>query len=224
MSVIEADDGFQKLLYAAEMLGKINGVIHVGASFGEEAEEYNALRCQRVLWIEANPTVYQQLQQNIMDYRNQKAVNATLSDKAGVRTTFIVTNNSYSSSMLELHEHKQEHPEVVEASRIEVVTDTLDDLLKEIPPEERQFNTLVLDVQGAELRVLKGAKDNLPLLDFVVSEVNFVELYKGGSLISDLDAYLKEHGFDRVKTYKAPGHGYGDALYARQGSDQRPAV
>ncbi len=54
---------------------------------------------------------------------------------------------------------------------------------------------LKLDVQGAELDVLRGAAMLLAKLDWVYLEVSFVELYEGQPLAAEVDEWLKERGF-----------------------------
>ena len=52
-----------------------------------------------------------------------------------------------------------------------------------------------IDVQGAELKVLKGF-ERLEDVDFVYVELSFVELYQGQPLFHVVAAYLEERGFE----------------------------
>ena len=52
-----------------------------------------------------------------------------------------------------------------------------------------------MDIQGAELDVLQGASATLPSVLAIVSEVEFVPLYKGQPLYGDVDAFLRERDF-----------------------------
>ncbi len=70
------------------------------------------------------------------------------------------------------------------------------------------------DIQGAEIKALKGAECVLPFANALYMEVNVEELYKGCGLLPEMDAYLKERGFDRVLTRMIP-KGWDDALYIR---------
>jgi FkbM family methyltransferase len=58
---------------------------------------------------------------------------------------------------------------------------------------------LKIDVQGAELQVLKGCAD-LGEADFVYVELSYVELYEGQPLVEEVSAYLGGRGFvlDRI--------------------------
>jgi FkbM family methyltransferase len=62
-----------------------------------------------------------------------------------------------------------------------------------------------VDVQGADLDVLKGAGDLLKAVSGVLCEVEFIELYFGQPLFGDVDRYLTDQGlrFHRfLKTFR----------------------
>jgi len=54
---------------------------------------------------------------------------------------------------------------------------------------------IVIDVQGGELDVFRGAEKALASAVVVQTEVMFVELYKGQALFADLDFHLRQRGF-----------------------------
>jgi hypothetical protein len=54
---------------------------------------------------------------------------------------------------------------------------------------------LKIDVQGAELEVLKGAEALLPLIDAIYCEVSFARLYEGQPLAEDIVQYLARNSF-----------------------------
>lgn len=57
------------------------GVIHIGANSGQERDHYKKLGVQRVIWIEADPEIYEILLRNIKNYKNYKAYNYLVTDK-----------------------------------------------------------------------------------------------------------------------------------------------
>jgi hypothetical protein len=71
-----------------------------------------------------------------------------------------------------------------------------------------------LDIQGKELDVLNSGKEHLVYADAIYCEVNTEEVYRGCGVLNDLDIFLNEHGFKRVKI-KMTDVGWGDALYVR---------
>jgi FkbM family methyltransferase len=72
---------------------------------------------------------------------------------------------------------------------------------------------LYIDVQGAELQVLKGAGHLLRSLRAAWLEVEAIELYAGQPLASDVDLFMEANGFEKVvDTVDAVS---GDRLYIR---------
>ncbi len=57
------------------------------------------------------------------------------------------------------------------------------------------IDVLYLDIQGAELDALQGAGAYLQDILCVQTEVEFVPLYRGQPLFSDMDAFLRSQGF-----------------------------
>ena len=76
------------------------------------------------------------------------------------------------------------------ASTSPVQTTRLDDV-EGLPP----IDFLKLDVQGAELDVLKGATRALENVLVIESEIEFVPLYQDQPLFGDIQVFLRERGF-----------------------------
>ena len=60
-------------------LNDISGLIHVGASTGQERDDY-AEKHLDVIWVEPIPAVFDELKANIERYERQTAYNALLSE------------------------------------------------------------------------------------------------------------------------------------------------
>ena len=56
----------------------------------------------------------------------------------------------------------------------------------------------VIDVQGAELNVLRGAGGLINLANFILVEASNREIYKGGVSFSALNNFLVENSFVRL--------------------------
>ncbi|WCJ59683.1 FkbM family methyltransferase [Fontisphaera persica] len=61
------------------------------------------------------------------------------------------------------------------------------------------YDTIIIDVQGAELEVLKGAKKTLKKIKYIITEASDYSAYKGCCTLNELADYLRMHGF-RIKT------------------------
>jgi FkbM family methyltransferase len=181
----------------------ITGVIHAGGHLGQEAKLYRSCGIDEVLWIEANPERIEELRANVEPFGHRVAW-ACLAATSGDVVVFNVAdsesgdNRGMSSSVLPLGAHAQRYPNVSYVSHIELTTSTLDAVVAE--HAATRSNLLVLDVQGYELHVLRGAVQTLRHTDCIYSEINVDELYRGGALLPELDAFLAERGFARVAT------------------------
>ncbi|ERT04249.1 methyltransferase, FkbM family domain protein [Lyngbya aestuarii BL J] len=191
------------------------GIIHVGANEGQEFEAYQAANPDIVLWIEAIPTVYEKLCSRISADKSHYAVQHCCSDVNGDEVTFNIANlGGLASSMLPLGESiKQSYPGISYVNSFKILTRTLDSILEESFAGE-QFDLLVMDTQGAELKVLQGAHQLLKRVRYVYAEVSEYPLYDGGCTYEQIDSLLKLYGF-KLKNLAMNGKNWGDALYAK---------
>ena len=193
----------------------IKGVLHLGASTGQERDAYDTYCKGKVMWVEAIPRVYLDLQQNIKPYPQQTAYNACLSNVDGDEVVFNVSNNeSQSSSILELGVHALIHPEVHYIEQIAMKTERIDTLLKDV--DVSGINFLNVDLQGAEHLAIEGMGDLIKNIDYALLEVNMKETYKGCMLIDELDYFMLQRGFERVETGEWVAETWTDALYIRK--------
>lgn len=190
---------------------KPKGVLHVGANVGEEAPVYHELGINKVCWIEGNPEIIPQLRINTSKY-NHKVINALIGDVEGLELNLHISNNaSQSSSILELGTHKIVHPDVHFVKDIALKMHRLDQMSC-----WGEYDFLNMDLQGAELKALKGLGDCLNNFKWAYLEVNKAELYKGCALIEEIDMYLLGFGFKRVETMFCGNTNWGDALYIKK--------
>jgi FkbM family methyltransferase len=193
---------------------EVKGVIHVGAHEGQEISAYDAMRAERVLFIEANPVVYARLVTAMRGRLNVTCINRAISDSSG-KVQLHLASFDQSSSLLPLARHIEVYPQIAAAGTVEVEAATLDAVVKEQGLGEGECNLLNIDVQGAEALVLRGAGSTLPYIEAINIEVNFSELYRGGAQIEDIDDLLETAGFRRVAMLSAYHPSWGDAFYIR---------
>jgi FkbM family methyltransferase len=62
-------------------------------------------------------------------------------------------------------------------------------------PETAALDYLKMDIQGAELMVLQHATNRLRHAVVIHTEVEFLPMYVGQPLFSDIDQFLRQHGF-----------------------------
>ena len=135
---------------------------------------------------------------------------------------FVVSRADDSSSLLPMTALQTEtFPGTGEAARIRVTTARLDGLLDASRLERPAL--LKVDVQGAELEVLRGAAGLLEAIDEVLVECSFAELYRGQALAGEVVDLLCRAGFAlaAVCSPVADHHGrvlQADLLFARAGA------
>ncbi len=202
----------QVFMYLAMRGQHLRGVLHVGAHECEEKEMYNKCEIEdaKIVWIDGNDQKIREMKQKYPDARLYSA----LIDDQEREVKFYITNNGQSSSILPLDTHKQHYPDIVVSEEQVKKTTTLKRLIEDNTIDPKDLNFWNLDIQGVELSALRGAGDYLKYADAIYSEVNVEHLYEGCALLPELDAFLKEKGFERVAMKLMP-QGWGDALYIR---------
>lgn len=192
------------------------GVLHIGANTAQEAGRYAAAGITKMIFIEALPDVYEEMLVNISKFPNAVGVNACVSDVDFEKVTFNVADNQgQSSSFLNFSKHAEMHPTVKFIDKIEMFTNRIDSLGLDMTG----INYLVSDLQGCDLRAIKGMGDLIDQIDAVYVEVNKGEVYEGNDTIEQVDEYLGSKGFERVETLWAvekDGVAWGDCLLIRK--------
>ena len=188
---------------------QFKGILHVGAHECEELKDYEVyLPRNKILWVEAMPHKVTECKQR---YQNLLIENAIVSDIVE-NVQFKISNNGQSSSMLDFGLHSHYHPTVHYVTGFDGTTSLLKNIL---PKYDIEYNFLNFDIQGAELKALKGMEEYLNKVDYLYTEVNSDYVYKGCALIGELDEYLLRFGLYRVET-KWTDCKWGDAFYIRK--------
>lgn len=201
---------WQELVH--ELQVKPHGVLHVGAHLGEEKNYYETSNMLPVYWVEARKDLVAEMRRTLFP-PHHFVIHALLWRESGVIMKMNVASNSQSSSVLPLADHRILYPQVNYVGTIEMKTSTLDDLID----SGIRCEMIVLDLQGAELEVLKGLTgSNWSGIKWIYSEVFTQDLYQGCAKITEVDEFLAEKGFYRIFTRMQRNHGWGDAIYSSQ--------
>ena len=196
-----------------------SGVIHIGANTGQERDLYER-HGLNVVWVEPIPNVYAELRRNIAQLKRQKAFRYILTDRDGDDITLnIANNNGASSSIFDIGGHKEIWPEIHYTGTIDIKSTTFKTFVATENINLDTFDALVIDTQGAELLVLRGAGDLLKSFRFIKTEAADFEAYVGCCQVEDLSNYLSDFGFREVIrepfAQKERGGQYYDILYKR---------
>jgi len=201
----------------AEIGRDVKGVIHIGAHFGQEHDVYESVGAKNILYFECHPETYEKLLISVGEKRNTVCVNKALGDESGVTKTMYceTANTGMSNSLLKPKAHEEVYPSIKFDETVEVEQLTLDDYAKDHDLSE--YNFMNIDVQGYEMHVYRGAVETLKNIKWIVTEINFAEMYSGCAKYREVDAFLKEQGFE-MKTGIDTRCGWGDAFYVRTDS------
>jgi FkbM family methyltransferase len=202
-------------------LRKVSGLIHIGANVGQERSLY-AIYNLRVAWIEPIPDVFEQLCENLRPFPKQQAYQYLIAGEDGrTHTLHIANNEGASSSILELRKHREMWPEIAYTGEIQMCGTTLSKFIEKENLRLADYQAVVLDTQGSELMILKGAADLLPHFRFIRVEVPDFESYSGCCQLAEVDEFMRSHGFRERhrETFRVlPGVGaYHDVTYERLG-------
>ena len=198
----------------------VGNVVQVGANIGQELPAFDRYGVEWAVMIEPLDWAFQRLVENAAGDRRRIPVQALCSDEEGRKQVFWVADNQgQSSSMMRPDRHMEHYPRIKFPNAVNLFSTTVDavmDRTLEQHPELAgvRFDTLLIDVQGAELKVLRGAPRVLGQVRQVIAEVGG-DLYEGAASLEEVQAHLGPLGF-RLNSVKLGGHGSGDALFLRR--------
>jgi FkbM family methyltransferase len=171
---------------------KSTGVLHIGGHLGQEAARYEELKAE-VIWFEAIPDVHDILQTNIQKFSTQRSVCALLGDCDQDEVRFLIASNNSASSSLFNFGKDLKFKRLHMNREVKLKMNRLDSILT--AKEASNHNHWVVDVQGAELLVLKGSGSLLSLCNSLLVEVSSREVYEGGAHWLEIEDFLRSHGF-----------------------------
>lgn len=203
-------------------------IFEVGACEGEDT-----IRLKRrfpnacIYAFEPLPENATKVQQNLEKYRvpDVEVFQLALSDEPG-RTEFYVSSGhpdhvprtedwdygNKSSSLLPPKEHTSLLPWVQFDRTIHVETQRLDFFCDKNSID--RIDLVYLDVQGAEVMVLRGAGDYMKRIGAIWMEVGAIELYEGQPLKNDVERFMHGYGFVCIKD--TVNQTAGDQLYVNR--------
>jgi FkbM family methyltransferase len=204
---------------------QIKGIIHVGAHFGEEFDDYRACGVRDIVFVEPCEASLEILQKRFdsegsIDEHVQILPFAFGEEDRWMDMYTETKNSGQSNSLLKPAKHLEQFPDIQFNGRERIHIRRMDSfgwLRGKHDQEDEEYNFLNMDVQGFELNVLKGGVKTLKKIDYIYTEVNQAEVYEGCARIEQLDEFLSD--FQRVETFWCDGGAvgdWGDAFYIRK--------
>lgn len=217
------DEMIELFLNAAQERLDVTGVVHVGAHRGQEVSHYRAHGIAKIALVEANPEHCAFLSERFGDDADVTVINCAVGEADGfvdLNINVSRSGNDESSSILPLGRLATIVPNLQTRRTVRVPMRTLDTLSR--GAELANCNFLSMDIQGAELRALYGARRALHNVRAVLIETNLIEMYEGCALEAAIDAELAAYGFSCVErvyhelyegAHRFPA--WGESLYVR---------
>ena len=198
-------------------------IVDVGANVGQFAVAASKFFNQSmIISIEPDPMVSKELKKNLRGHLNFEVITCAVGNTIG-KVKFYKNQDSQVSSILEIGGmRKSLFPESRVTDEVDIPINTLDALF-----DNRNIESPILvklDVQGAELMVIDGARDFLNKVKWLVIEIAFVDLYKGEPSFEKICKMLDLHGFEFIKPLNFHASPSGleiiemDAFFQRRGS------
>ena len=97
------------------------GVVHVGAHLAEESKEYEKFNWVPIIWIEAQPSLVEELKKKL-DPTFNSVIEAAVWNKSDVELELNVASNSQSTSLLDFGSHESSYPDVTFTNSLKVKT------------------------------------------------------------------------------------------------------
>ena len=189
--------------------GAIENVVVVGAWQGDEVRAFLKFPNAHIYCFEANPKTFAILNDLYKKEDRVHCYNYACSDVDGT-AIFHETNIDGNGSLLEVGDH----PAAKAAGSFEVNTIRLDSF-----PElkDKKIDLLQVDVQGAELSVLRGADHVLANTAALLIEVNARGgSYKGAATYSEIDDVVRQYGLVLIAQGLDQTGIEGNALYMKE--------
>ncbi len=195
-------------------------VLQVGASAGQEIDDFYSEGIRAGIFLEPLDYPFNLLSKKCRGKPNYIPVQAlALANDSATSKFYLASNGGQSSSILRPEKHLEYFPQVTFDSHIELIghrTDTIAAFTKKQYPDLPGFyDLLFMDVQGAELEVLKGAVKQLQNGKYIYAEIGDGNGYEGDVRFVDLISFLRLFNYRAIALEASGKIGYGNCLWAK---------
>lgn len=175
--------------------GEFKSVVDVGANRGQFALfALHRFPSAKLYCFEPLPDARETLESVLRHRSEVKIFPVALGSRSGAAAMHVSRREDSSSLLRPTARQTEAFPGTEEVRRTDVQLARLDDLLPTDGGPPRPC-LLKIDVQGNELEVIRGGLASLELVDEILVECSFAELYEGQAQAADVVALLRDRGF-----------------------------
>jgi FkbM family methyltransferase len=197
---------------------EINRLIMIGAHMAYEVDQIliNYPNCNVTLF-EASPRYINLLKKRFNNNSKVEIFNEAVSDKETM-LTFYETNLEGSGSILPLSSSAFSEYKLAQAEKYEISSTTLDKHSENRGHLNEKIDCLWIDVQGAELMVLKGAEkileSNVKVVFLEVAASS--SLYQNGARLDSITSFLNDFNFQIISLGLDYKNATGNAFFIKK--------
>lgn len=165
-------------------------VLDIGAYNGSWAQEFKrAFPAARMHCFEAQDKMEPMLTALTKRHPDIGYTKALLGDDSSKTVEFHVLDTQHGSTGSSIYKETTGFESTVVTMPLQTVDEILEGV--QFPP----VNFIKIDVQGAEIDVLKGAVNAMKTAEVLVAEMSLVDYNEGAPLIHEVMSFLAEHDF-----------------------------
>lgn len=205
------DEGSNYSWALAHISAPVKSIVEVGSRDGLDAVDLSQKLNAPVVAFECDPTQFQVVRRNIerLAYPGSQALDLALSDANALMTFWAADPERYTNlgtgSFFQVNFANRPRSDIDSGREL---------IQRPIRVPARRFDSLglpapdllVMDVQGAETRVLAGFGTLLPACTYIICEAERIPSYVGGNRFSDIHHFLKANGFRILSCTIGNGH------------------
>ena len=209
-----------------------SAILDIGANRGEWSRQvHQKFPDAKFLMLEATPKHNVSLSKTVEDFggsSNAEYHIAVMSGKAGETVNFFQGEESDTGNSM----FQENTKFYANTQPIERITSTVDIEVQNSLLRDMQIDLMKIDVQGAELLVLEGARETLARVTWIHLELSAVNYNPGGACYFEVDSFLRSQGFflhdhgdvyrSLKRLFKTHGIAQYDALYVNPSAPNAP--
>ena len=204
---------------------EIRSIFDIGSCHGLESALFSEIYENAAIeTFEANPAQIPIIEKNLTDCYNVSLNSVAVNDYDGkckfypidrvVSRSVWFDSNQGASSLYRTNGRESEMGEHYVQNEIEVSCTRLDTFCEKKNIKGPQI--IWMDLQGAELKALKGLGERIHDVEFIWTEIEIEPLYHDQDLLKDIDPWLQDHGFYMRGKSLAKDKKSGDFIYVRK--------